>query len=76
MNPNLTANLRADRALKLSLIRDKLATAQPYLTEAIDLIHSLGLAQSYSELYSNIADAHFHCGEAISQIEQHPEPNQ
>jgi hypothetical protein len=76
MNPNLTANLRADRELKLALVREKLAAAQPQLVEAINLIHSLGLAQSHGEIYSHVADAHFYCGEAISEIDQHPHPDQ
>lgn len=76
MNPNLTANLRAERELKLALVREKLAAAQPYLTEAINLIHSLGLAQSHGEIYSDVADAHFYCGEAISKIDERPQPDQ
>lgn len=83
MNPNLTANLRADRELKadiysqeLAKIREKLATAHSHLAEAIDLIHALGLAQSHFELYSNIADAHFHCGEAVHQIDHHPQSDE
>lgn len=76
MNPNLTANLKADRELKLALVREKLAAAQPQLAEAINLIHSLGLAQSHGEIYSHVADAHFYCGEAISEIDQHPHPDQ
>jgi hypothetical protein len=76
MNPNLTANLRAERELKLSLVREKLAAAQPHLAEAINLIHSLGLAESHFELYSHLADAHFHCGEAIAEIDNHPQPDQ
>lgn len=82
MNPNLTANLRAlselradIRTQELAAIREKLATAQSHLAEAIDLIHSLGLAQSHFELYSNIADAHFHCGEAVHEIDDHPQPD-
>ncbi|HEY9830877.1 MAG TPA: hypothetical protein V6D26_09870 [Stenomitos sp.] len=76
MNPNLTANLRADRELKLAMIREKLIAAQPQLEEAINLIHSLGLAQSHFEIYSNLSDAHFYCGEAIYQIDYHPQPDQ
>ncbi len=82
MNPNLTADLKADRELKadihkqeLAKIREKLATAQSHLAEAINLIHSLGLARSHFELYSNIADAHFHCGEAVHEIDNHPQPD-
>jgi hypothetical protein len=73
MNPNLTANLRAERELKLSLIREKLTAAKPHLAEAIDLIHSLDLAQSHFDLYSHVADAYFHCNEAISE---HPQSDQ
>ena len=82
MNPNLTSNFRAERSLtaeihtqELAKIREKLATAQSHLAEAIDLIHSLGLAQSHFELESNIADAHFHCGEAVHEIDHHPQPD-
>ena len=82
MNPNLTANLRAERELRakveqqqLAEIRQKLTAAQPHLAQAIDLIHSLGLAGSHFELYSNLADAHFHCNEAIYEIDQHPAPD-
>lgn len=83
MNPNLTANLRADRELRakvqqeqLASIREKLKAAQPHLVDAIDLIHSLGLAGSHGEIYSDVADAHFYCGEAISKIDEHPQPDQ
>ncbi len=76
MNPLLTANLRADRELKLSLIREKLAAAQPYLIEAINLIHHSNLAPLFSEIYSHVADAHFYCGEAIEKIDEHPQPDQ
>jgi hypothetical protein len=76
MNPLLTANLKADRELKLAIVREKLIAAQPQLAEAINLIHSLGLAQSHFEIYSNLSDAHFHCGEAIYQIDNHPQPDQ
>lgn len=83
MNPNLTANLRAERELKaqvqkeqLATIREKLAAAQPHFAEAINLIHSLGLTQSHGEIYSDVADAHFHCNEAIYKIDQHPQPDQ
>lgn len=83
MNPNLTANFRAERELQakiqqqqLASIREKLVAAKPQLGQAIDLIHSLGLAKSHFELYSNLADAYFHCEEAISQIDNHPQPDQ
>lgn len=76
MNPNLTANLRADRELKLKIIREKLVAAQPHLVEAINLIHHNNLAPFFGEIYSDIADAHFYCGEAISKIDEHPQPDQ
>lgn len=76
MNPLLTANLKADRELKLALIREKLVAAQPHLTEAINLIHSFNLAPLFGEIYSHVADAHFYCGEAISEIDQHPQSDQ
>lgn len=76
MNPNLTANLRAEAQLKLAIVREKLAAAQPQLTEAVNLIHSLGLAASHGEMYSHVADALHYCGEAISEIDQHPQPEQ
>ena len=76
MNPNLTANLRADRELKLAMIREKLAAAQPHLAEAINLIHHNNLAPLFSEIYSDVADAHFYCGEAIEKIDEHPQPDQ
>ena len=85
MNPNLTANLRADangcsqsdhRELKLALVREKLAAAHPQLAEAINLIHFFNLAPLFGEIYSHVADAHFYCGEAISEIDHHPQPDQ
>jgi hypothetical protein len=76
MNPNLTANLRADRELKLGMIREKLAAAQPHLAEAINLIHHNNLAPLFGEIYSDVADAHFYCNEAIEKIDQHPQPDQ
>jgi hypothetical protein len=76
MNPNLTANLRADRELKLGIIREKLAAAQLLLAEAINLIHHNNLAPLFSEIYSDVADAYFHCNEAIEKIDQHPQPDQ
>jgi hypothetical protein len=82
MNPNLTASFRVERELRaeihsqeLAAVQEKFATAQSHLAEAIDLIHSLGLAQSHFELESNIADAHFHCGEAVHEIDHHPQPD-
>ena len=75
MNPLLTANLRADRELKLALIREKLVAAQPHLIEALNLIHHSNLAPFFGEIYSHVADAHFYCGEAIYQIDQHPHPD-
>ncbi len=76
MNPLLTANLRADSELKLAIVREKLVAAQPQLTEAINLIHSLGLAASHGEMYSHVSDALHYCTEAISEIDQHPQPDQ
>lgn len=83
MNPNLTANLRAERELKaeiqqqqLTAVREKLAAALPYLAEAIELMRSSGLAQLHSEIYSDVVDARFYCGEAIKDIDQHPQPDQ
>ncbi len=76
MNPNLTANLRADRELKLALIQEALKKAQPHLIEALNLIHHSNLAPLFGEIYSHVADAHFYCGEAISEIDQHPQPDQ
>jgi hypothetical protein len=76
MNPFLTANLKADRELKLAIVREKLAAAQPLLTEALNLIHYTDLAIMHGEIYSDIADAHFHCGEAIYKIDHHSQPDQ
>ena len=76
MNPLLTANLRADRELKLALVREKLAAAQSRLAEAVDLIHHNNLAPLFKEIYSDVADAHFYCAEAIDKIDEHPQPDQ
>lgn len=83
MNPLLTANLRAGAELKaeiqqeqLTALREKLAAAQIHLAEALNLIHSSELAISHGEIYSDIADTHFFCGEAIYKIDEHPQPDQ
>lgn len=76
MQPNLTIFIKSDRELKLALIRKKLAAAQLHLTEAINLIHHNNLAPLFGEIYSDVADAYFYCGEAISKIDEHPQPDQ
>ena len=80
MNPNLTANLRAERSLKaevqqqqLAAVREKLAAAQQLLVSADELMSRI--PGSFFEIDSAIADALHHCGEAIHQIEHHPQPD-
>jgi len=80
MNPNLTANLRADRSLKaeiqqqqLAAVREKLAAAQQLLVDADELMSRI--PGSFFEIDSAIADALYHCGEAIHQIDHHPQPD-
>jgi hypothetical protein len=80
MNPNLTANLRADRSLKaeiqqqqLAAVREKLAAAQQLLVDANELMSRI--PGSFFEIDSAIADALYHCGEAIHQIDHHPQPD-
>lgn len=75
MNPFLTASLRAERELQakidqqqLEAIQKELAAAQPLIAKAIDLIHERNLARGYSELYSDIADMHFSCAEALEKL--------
>ena len=78
MNPNLTANLRAERSLKaetqqqqLAAVREKLAAAQQLLVSADELMSRI--PGSFFEIDSAIADALYHCGEAIHQIDHHPQ---
>lgn len=78
MNPNLTANLRAERELKakiqqqqLAAVREKLAAAQQLLADADELMSKI--PGSFFEIDSAIADALYHCGEAIHQIDHHPQ---
>lgn len=71
-----TPNPAADAEAELALLREKLLLVQQYLAEAKNLIHSTGLSQTYSDIYSDIAALHFHCDEAIEKIDQHPQPDQ
>ncbi|HEY9603005.1 MAG TPA: hypothetical protein V6C85_15425 [Allocoleopsis sp.] len=80
MNPNLTANFRAERSLEakiqqqqLAAVREKLAAAQQLLVSADELMSRI--PGSFSEIDSAIADALYHCGEAIHQIDYHPQPD-
>lgn len=80
MNPNLTANLRADRELRaeiqqqeLAAVREKLASAQQLLADADELMSKI--KGSYFEINSAIADSLYHCSEAIHQIDHHPQPD-
>lgn len=78
MNPNLTANLRADRELKaevhkqeLAAVREKFAAAQQLLVSADELMSRI--PGSFFEIDSAIADALYHCNEGINQIDDHPQ---
>jgi hypothetical protein len=80
MNPHLTANFRAECELKaevqqqqLAAVREKLAVAQQLLVSADELMSRI--PGSFSEIDSAIADALYHCGEAIHQIDHHPQPD-
>jgi hypothetical protein len=80
VNPNLTANLLADRELRaeihaqqLAAVREKLASAQQLLVDAGELMSKID--GSFFEIDSAIADALYHCGEAIHQIDHHPQPD-
>lgn len=80
MNPNLTANLRAERELKadvlkqqLSEVRKRVAAAQKLLVEADELMSRI--QGSFFEIDSAIADGLYHCKEAINQIDNHPQPD-
>lgn len=75
MNPFLTANLQAERELKAQIerqqldeIRKEIEAAQPHIAKAIDLIHAKNLARGYSEIYSDVADCHFYCAEALDKL--------
>lgn len=77
MNPNLTASFQSERELKMKIerqqleeIRKEIAAAQPHIAKAIDLIHELNLARGYSEIYSDVADMHFYCAEALEKLAQ------
>ncbi len=74
MNPNLTANLRADRELKLKLIREALKKAQPYLLEANELMGKV--LTNHAQIASHIADTLHYCNKAIHEIDQNPQPDQ
>lgn len=77
MNPFLTASFQSERELKVEVERQQLeeiqkeiAAAQPHIAKAINLIHEMNLARGYSELYSDIADMHFYCAEALEKLAQ------
>jgi hypothetical protein len=81
MNPNLTANFRAERELRaeihsqqLAAIREKLALAQPLLVEASELMSQID--SSYLEINAAIADSLYHCCEAIHAIDHDPQPDE
>jgi hypothetical protein len=54
----------------------KVSCCTTTLTEALNLIYYTDLAIMHGEIYSDIADAHFHCGEAIHKIDNHLKPDQ
>jgi hypothetical protein len=78
MNPNLTANLRALSELKtdirkqqLAVVREKLVAAQQLLADADELMSKID--GSFFEIDSALNDALHYCGEAICQIDDHPQ---
>jgi hypothetical protein len=81
MNPNLTASFRADRELRadirkqqLAVVREKLVAAQQLLVNANELMSKV--QGSFFEIDSAVADALYHCGEAIHQIDHHPQSDE
>lgn len=77
MNPNLTASFQSERELKVKIerqqldeIRKEIEAARPHIAKAIDLIHAMNLARGYSEIYSDVADCHFYCAEAMDKLAQ------
>jgi len=80
MNPNLTANLRAERELKAEIQRqalnevgESLKTAISWLENAHCLCNSNSLDKSHSELYAAICDALTACKEGLDHIDDQPD---
>lgn len=80
MNPNLTANLRADRELRVQVqqqqlaeIQEQLEEALPELQSAYDLAEKAGIKESNYELLQALGDALTACTEALERINDAPD---
>jgi len=80
MNPFLTANFQADRALQqeiekqnLSEIGENLKSALPWLENAYCLMNSNRLDTKYSALYTAICDSMTAAQEACNTLEDSPD---
>jgi hypothetical protein len=80
MNPNLTANLRADRELRakveqqaLTEVSENLKTALSWLENAHCLMNSNHLDKSHAQLYTAICDAVTACKEGLDHIDDQPD---
>lgn len=72
MNPNLTANLRADRELRAKILKTELEQslkkALPYLQTAYDAAVKAGLRESDYELLATLGDSLTACKEALERL--------
>lgn len=80
MNPHLTANLRADRELRVQVqqqqlaeIQEQLEEALPELQSAYDLAEKAGIKESNYELLQALGDALTACTEALERINDQPD---
>ena len=80
MNPKLTANLRADRELRVQVQQQQLAEIQEQLETALPILQSVystaekaGIKQSNYELLQALGDALTACTEALERINDQPD---
>ncbi len=77
MNPNLTANLRAERELRAKILKGELEQnlkkALPHLQTAYDAAVKAGLRESDYELLATIGDALTACTEALERLNDVPD---